>query len=299
MTKEILRIGAIGADSSHLPEFTKRIKALHDEGKTRCLVTQVYDPGQHDLANAPKWLKTAQDMGVALAGSLDELIESSDGVMVLAVNGNGHLQLALPGLRKGLPTYIDKPLTCNLAEAKQLLAESRRARAGCYSASSLRFAPEVEAVRNNSELGRIVAIDAFGPGQLHQLMEGLFFYGVHVIEMVDAIWGPGVKRVSAIYLDDRDLVDLDYRDGRYARLRLDRKGSYHFGGTVHGEKSVQQFTVDFTPVYMRLIQGMTRFFEGGEAPTQLRDLVENVAVMQAGNASIAKDGSWMTVEEVD
>lgn len=299
MSKEFLRIGAIGADSSHLPEFTKRIKALHDEGKTRCLVTHVYDPGQHDLVNVPKWLQTAQDMGVALAGSLDELLNSSDGVMVLAVNGNKHLQLALPGLRKGLPTYIDKPLTCNLGEAKQLLAESRRAGARCYSASSLRFAPEVEAVRNNSELGRIVAIDAFGPGQLHPHMEGLFFYGVHVIEMVDAIWGPGVKRVSAIHLDDRDLVDLDYRDGRYARLRLDRKGSYHFGGTVHGEKNVQQFTVDFTPVYMRLIQRMTRFFEGGEAPTQLRELVENVAVMQAGNASIAKDGSWMTVEEVD
>src|SRR5947207_1025601 len=170
MSKEILRIGAIGADSSHLPEFTKRIKALHDQGKTRCLVAYVYDPGQHDLADPPKWLKTAQDMGVALAGSFEELLESSDGVMILAVNGNKHLQLALPSLRKGLPTYIDKPLTCNLAEAKQLLAEARRCNARCYSASSLRFAPEVEAVRNNQELDRVVAIDAFGPGHLHPLM---------------------------------------------------------------------------------------------------------------------------------
>ena len=152
MSRDTLRIGAIGADSSHLPEFTKRIKALHEEGKTRCLVTHVYDPGQHDLADAPKWLKTAQDMGVALAGSLDELIKSSDAVMVLAVNGNKHLQLALPGLRKGLPTYIDKPLTCNLAEAKQLLVEARRSNARCYSASSLRFAPQ-EATGGGSRHG--------------------------------------------------------------------------------------------------------------------------------------------------
>ena len=59
-------------------------------------------------------------------------------------------------------------------------------------------------------------------------MEGLFYYGVHAIEMVDAIWGPGVKRVSALYLEDRDLLDLDYHDGRYARLRMERKGRYDF-----------------------------------------------------------------------
>jgi len=295
----IFRIGAIGADSSHLPEFTKRIKAIHDDGQTRCLVTHVFDPGQHDLADAPKWLKTAEELGVARANSLDDLLNSVDGVMVLAVNGNKHLPLALPSLNKGLPTYIDKPLTCDLGEAKQILQASRSGNARCYSASSLRFAPEVEAVRNNAEkLGRLVAIDAFGPGQLHKLMEGLFFYGVHAIEMIDAIWGPGVKRVSAIHLEDRDLLDLDYHDGRYARLRLDRKGSYSFGATVHGEKSAQQFVVDFAPVYTRLVQRMTRFFEGGAAPADLRDIVENVAVMEAGNASIRKSGEWIDIESI-
>ena len=129
-------------------------------------------------------------------------------------------------------------------------------------------------------------------------MEGLFFYGVHVIEMVDAIWGPGVKRVSAIHLPDRDLVDLDYHDGRYARLRMERKGSYDFGATVHGEKGIKQFKVDFAPVYMRLIQGMTGFFEGGPAPVDLRDLVENVAVMEAGNASMKAHGEWVEIEQI-
>src|SRR5438128_6370199 len=113
---DILQIGAIGADSSHLPEFTKRINALSSEGKTPCRVTHVFDPGQHDLADAPKWLKAAQDLGLKLSTSLDELLSDVDGVMVLAVNGNKHLELARPGLQSGLPTYIDKPLTCKLSE---------------------------------------------------------------------------------------------------------------------------------------------------------------------------------------
>src|SRR5438552_1119268 len=91
MSTNVMRIGAIGVDSSHLPEFSKRIKELHDAGKTRCRVTHVFDPGGHDLPNAPKWLAdTKRDYGVQQVASIDELLKSVDGVMVLSVNGNKH-----------------------------------------------------------------------------------------------------------------------------------------------------------------------------------------------------------------
>src|SRR5256714_10638006 len=161
--ENVIRLGAIGVDSSHLPEFTKRIKALHDEGKTRCRVTHVFDPGGHDLPDAPKWLQTTNsEYGVEQVGSMDQLLKSVDGVMVLSVNGNKHLAQALPSLKRGLPTYIDKPLTCDLDEAKELLAAARQSNARCYSASSLRFATEVEAGRNmSSDLRKLAPIDAF------------------------------------------------------------------------------------------------------------------------------------------
>jgi predicted dehydrogenase len=294
------RLGAIGIDSSHLPEFTKRIKALNEAGQTCCRVTRLWTDGLHDLPaeRAQKWQSMAEEMGVRPASSLDELLDDVDGVMVLAVNGHRHLELSLPALERGLPAYIDKPLTCDLAQARRILDVSRRRSARCYSASSLRFAAEVAGLPR-AELGRLAAIDAFGAGEQNPAMTGLFYYGVHTIEMVDAIWGSGVKRVSAITLPDRDLVDVDYHDGRYARLRMERRGCYDFGATVHGEKEVHQFTVDFADVYNRLVQGMTHFFEGGPAPVPLRDLVENVAVMEAGNASMERDGAWVEVEQVE
>ncbi|MEL7474199.1 MAG: hypothetical protein AAGK04_12850, partial [Planctomycetota bacterium] len=133
-------------------------------------------------------------------------------------------------------------------------------------------------------------------GELNPAMEGLYHYGVHTIEMVDAIWGPGVRRASAIELPDRHLVDLEYADGRYARLRLERKGAYEFGTTIHGTKSVQQFKVDFGPVYSRLVRGMVGFFTDGKAPVDLRDIVENVLVIEAGNRSIREQGAWIEVQ---
>ncbi|TVR99764.1 MAG: gfo/Idh/MocA family oxidoreductase [Phycisphaerales bacterium] len=295
-----MKLGAIGIDSSHLPEFSRRIKELHDKGETPCLVTSFYDPGDHDWPNpddVAKWRSTTLELGAKQVASMDELLGSVDGVLVLAVNGNKHAELATPALEKGLPAFIDKPLTCDFQQAKRLLESSRKGGARVFSSSSLRFAAELEQIDRGS-LGDLVAIDASGPGELNPSMPGLFHYGCHTVEMIDQIWGPGAGRVSAIETPDRHLVDIEYRDGRYARLRLERKGAWDFNATLHGTKGVHQFRVDFGPVYSRFVGTMAKFFEGGEPPASLRDIVETIGVLEAGNASAAKDGAWVEVPEV-
>jgi predicted dehydrogenase len=295
-----IRLGVLGTDSSHLSEFSRRIKALNDAGGTRAIVTQFWTDGRHDMqaADVEKWERAALDLGATRSASKAALLDSVDGVLVLSVNGHRHLELALDALNRGLPTYVDKPLTCDLAEAKQMLAAARTSNARCYSASSLRFASEVTGLPRDA-IGEIRAIDATGPGELNPSMEGLFFYGVHTIEMVDALFGrPGVARVRATSTKDRDLVDLEYADGRHAHLRLERDGSYDFAAAVHGQKALHQFKVNFAGVYDRLVEGMCRFFDGGDAPATLRDIVENVAVMEAGNRSIRAGGGWVDVERI-
>lgn len=294
--KGVVRIGVIGVDSSHLPEFARRINERHERGATRCHVSEFWTDGRHDMpeADVAKWKLDALSHGARPAPSLEKMLDRVDAAMVLTVNGNRHLAHALPAIERGLPTYIDKPLTCSLDEALRIRQAVGEHGARCYSASSLRFAPEIAAL-DDDKLGKLVAIDAFGPNELNESMPGLFFYGVHTIEMVDAIWGPGVEAVRAQSGDARDLVDLRYRDGRAAHLRLERQGVYAFGATVHGLRGVQSFVVDFGPVYDRLIDGMVGFFEGGAAPASLDDLVENIAVMEAGNASMRSGGDWVTL----
>ena len=295
-----MRLGILGTDSSHLIEFSKRIKALNDAGKTRCLVTQFWTDGHHDMPaeSVAQWEAATEALGATRAASRDEVLDQSDGVLVLAVNGHRHFDLAMPCLERGLATYVDKPFTCDLEQAKSLLAMSRKTSARCYSASSLRFVSEVTGLPRNT-IGDIVAIDATGPGELNASMEGLFFYGVHTIEMVDALFGrPDVKRVRATTSAGRDLVDVEYADGRSAHLRLERGGTYDFAATVHGAKSLHQFKVNFAGVYDRLIEGMCQFFEGGPAPAQLRDIVENVSVMTSGNQSLRENGRWIDVAAI-
>ena len=296
----VKRLGVVGIDSSHFPEFTRRIYALHRQADTPCGVTHYWSDGRHQMRadDVAKWRSDAEALGVRPAASHAAMLDEVEGVLVLAVDGHRHLDLARPSLERGLPTYVDKPLTCDLASARRLLELSRRHNTPCYSASSLRFAVEVEAL-DRAALGRIVAIDAVGPGELNDAMPRLFFYGVHTVEMVDAIWGPGVRRVRATAGDARDRLELEYHDGRYAHLRLERTGGYAFAATVHGTSAVRGFEVDFAPVYSRLVRGMTRFFEGGPAPVPLRNIVENIATLEAGQRSLEAGGVWVGVEPVE
>ena len=295
-----LQIAAIGIDSSHLPEFTKRFRKERELGKTRCRVTQMWTDGNHKMPadEVEKWRLQAEAEGVVMTDSLDAVLDAADGVMVLAVDGNRHLELARKALERGLPTYIDKPLTCDLADARKILDLATRHNAPCYSASSLRFANEVKRL-DRLGLGQLHTIDAYGPGELNDAMKGLFFYGIHTIEMVDAMWGGGVKKVRADSTPDRDIVQLQYQDGRYAHLRMERKGAYDFGATVHGQDAIHVFKVDFSEVYNRLVEGMTGFFEGGPAPAKLDSLVETIAVIEAAHHSIERQGQWVDMPKLD
>ncbi len=325
-----MRIGIIGVDSSHTPVFTNRVNTLNKEGKTPCKVTCFWDPGKHEwqhpdgpaqsAKDVAKWREDTIKDGAKQVNSIDELLGQVDGVMVLNISGHRHLELAVPSLAKGLPTYVDKPLTCSTDQAKALLAMSRLYKARCYSASSLRFITEIPKL-DKDKVGDIVAIDAFGNGEVMDIMPDLWHYGCHSIEMVDAIFrhfnqGAGVKRVSAVKSatpfakgqhaqpgveakSGFHLLDLEYHDGRLARIRCDRNGAWAFGATIHGTKGIAQFVVDFAPVYTRLVEGMVKFFEGGPAPVDLRDIVENVAVMDAGNRSIAAGGEWISVPTIE
>lgn len=148
---------------------------MNEAGKTPCRVTQFWTDGKHDwpvAAEVEKWKSDTLAMGVSEAKSLDEMLKSVDGVLVLAVNGNKHKGLAMPSLQRGLPTYIDKPMTCNLEEAKSLLSAARKSGARAYSASSLRFITEIPKV-DFEKLGKLVAVDAYGAGETLDMMPDL------------------------------------------------------------------------------------------------------------------------------
>ncbi|MEO0630271.1 MAG: hypothetical protein AAFY46_06040, partial [Planctomycetota bacterium] len=96
----MIRIGAIGVDTSHLPEFSRRLKEMHDAGTFGGRVTAMLDVGEHgwpDGEQVSQWVSAAADLGIERVGTMDDLLGSVDAVMVLAIDGNRQIGRARVG----------------------------------------------------------------------------------------------------------------------------------------------------------------------------------------------------------
>ena len=112
------RIGMIGLDTSHVTEFTKLINdAQKNYG---CKVVAGYPGGSADIeASASRVQGFTAEMkdkyGVEIVGTIEELCQKVDGVMLESVDGRPHLEQVRPVLAAKKPVFIDKPVAGSLA----------------------------------------------------------------------------------------------------------------------------------------------------------------------------------------
>ena len=116
-----------------------------------------------------------------------------------------------------------------------------------FSSSSLRFAPEVVEYLATPKLGKIAGCVTYGPASLSPIPErnaGLFHYGIHAVEMLYALMGPGCKRVTNVVEKGAEVVTGVWADGRVASVRGTRSPSSGFGFTAFAESGVMAIITD-------------------------------------------------------
>lgn len=107
-----------------------------------------------------------------------ELVEAVDAVIVARDDWQSHWELAAPALERGLPVFIDKPLTLDRSELERFRPYLESGR--LMSCSGLRYAPELDALRAGNlqpELGEVRLVSA-------TVLNDLARYGIHMIEAV-------------------------------------------------------------------------------------------------------------------
>src|SRR5690606_32889376 len=109
----------------------------------------------------------------------------------------------------------------------------------CFSSSSLRFYPGVQVFRTDSPVGKIIGCAAYGPCSLEEHHPDLFWYGIHGVETLFTIMGPGCESVSRVQTNGTELVTGRWRDGRVGTYRGIRAGKSSSGALVFGEKAIQ------------------------------------------------------------
>lgn len=286
-----LKIGIIGLDTSHVVAFTELLNNPdHEYHVPGGKVVVAYPGGSPDLHlsySRVDGFKTEleQKYGVQMVDSPEAVAEASDAILLESVDGRVHLEQFRKIASYGKPVFIDKPFTTSSADARAIAELAKQHNVPLMSSSSLRYAEGLTAALNNEEKGAIISADTYGPMALEEAMPGYYWYGVHAVEMLFKILGPGCEYVTAAATDDHDVVIGVWKDGRIGTVRGNRKGNHTFGATIHREKGSDYVDVYAykRPYYSSLLEHVMHLFRTGQADVSVEETIHMMRFIEAAN----------------
>ncbi len=291
----MIRLGLVDFDTSHVVEFTKR---LHRQG----VAEEQWVDGARVVAGCPgesaimperigPYTEQLRELGVEMVARPEQLLGQVDGVLIESQQGSRHLERARPFLEAGVPLFIDKPFTNSVHDAREIARLAGLHGAAVFSSSSLRYVPELVALlADRDALGAIHGAMAWTPASLHPGNPGLFHYGIHGVEMLYTVMGPGCQEVWCASEPDGEVAMGRWRDGRIGTVRGIRAGAAPFGVTVFAEKAVQSLPLATKFIYRELLREIVTFFATGRPPIPLSHTVEIVAFIEAALHSAGNGG---------
>jgi predicted dehydrogenase len=302
-TDRPLRAGIIGLDTSHVIAFTKTLNDPKASGELAGVrVVAAFPGGSADFPpsrdRVERFTQQVRDMGVEIVDSIPALLQKVDVVLLESVDGRPHLEQVRPVFAAGKPVFIDKPLAGSLADAIAIEELGRQHKAIWFSTSSLRFYPGIAAMRENEKVGKVTGCDAWGPCEIQPTHPDLYWYGIHGVETLYAIMGPGCQTVSRTHTDHTDEVVGVWKDGRVGTFRGIRPpGKGEYGATVYGTKGVVAADTK-AGGYDPLVREIVKFFKTRRPPVASAETVEVMAFMEAADESKRQGGRPVRIEDV-
>ena len=190
-------------------------------------------------------------------------------MLLESVDGRPHLSQARPVFAAKKPVFIDKPVAGTLADAIAIYDLAKESGTPVFSSSSLRYSPGIAAMRTgNDKVGEVVGCAAYGPCELEEHHPDLYWYGIHGVETLFTIMGPGCESVSRVQTPGAELVAGVWKGGRIGTFRGLRQGAKGYGATVFGTKGIAPS--GGYAGYEPLVVEICKFFKTGKPPVSGR-----------------------------
>ncbi|MBE1444620.1 Gfo/Idh/MocA family protein [Paenibacillus sp. OAS669] len=292
-TAKTLNIGMIGLDTSHAPAFAELLNdPKHPYHIPGAQVTVAYPGGSPDFELSYSRVegftaKLRDSLGVEIVGTIEEVADRCDAILLLSVDGRVHLEQFKKAASYGKPVFIDKPFAVSSADAEAMARIVEERGIPLMSCSSVRYAQGLSEAIADKEKGRIIGVDCYGPMELQPTQPGLFWYGIHTVDMLYAAMGRGCKEVTAFTNEDYDEVVGVWEDGRIGTIRGNRKGNRTFGALVHREQASRFVDVYAhpKPYYASMLEAVLEMFRTGSAPIDMKETLEVIRFIEAANES--------------
>lgn len=295
------RVGIIGLDTSHSVAFTKAFNSSDgNENYSGYKVVAAYPKGSHDIESSikrvPEFTAEVRKAGVEIMGSIEEMMAKVDVVLLETNDGRLHLEQAILVMKAGKRVFIDKPVAASLADVVAIFKAAEKFNIPFFSSSALRYTPNTQAIRNGEAIGKVLGADTFSPAMIEQKHTDLFWYGIHGVEALFTVMGPGCREVRRVFTKDTDVVVGVWQDGRIGTFRGTRSGRQEFGGNAFGVKGVAQ--LGGYSGYQGLLKKIVEYFDTGIPPVDKLETLEIYAFMEAADISKWRNGAPVLLEEV-
>jgi len=282
-----LKAGIIGYDTSHIMRFselTKGASKLQVEGLDIIAGYPSYSADIPSCANRiDEYKKTmVEKWGVKEMSSIEQLLETCDVILLESNDGRRHLKEALPVFKAKKPVFIDKPLAASYADAREIVRLAKENNCPMFSSSSLRFDYNVQQAKADKEFGSILGCEAVSPASLEITNPGLFWYGIHAVEILYTFMGRGCSKVYCEKTESAHFVTGVWDGGRIGTVRGARAGACGLGATVFGEKKFMKVNSSSEiPYYYQLLTQIVEFFRTGKPPVEAEETLEIMQFMEA------------------
>lgn len=246
------------------------------------------------------WTDDPKDAGhVAAAAKIpnvvrdpQDVIGEVDAILIATDDGFDHVRRAQPFIEAGLPVFVDKPLALTIPDLKTFVSWHQYG-ARLQSSSGLRFAPELDPLIDDPGVGSLRWI----AGLTCKTWER---YGIHLLEPVARLLGPGLKAVRLESQPGLEVAHLVHSSGVQVSLPVIEDGAALFGklhicGTA-GEKAIQ-LTDTYTAFRRQLVE-FINYARTGQSSYSFTDTVELMAILIGGIRSRCENSRQIALSEI-
>ncbi|HEV3383841.1 MAG TPA: Gfo/Idh/MocA family oxidoreductase [Gemmata sp.] len=314
--KAPVKIGIIGLDNYQALDFTTQFhnpKAPVELQGIR--VIAAFAGGSPDIEESvqslPKWVEGMKKQGVEIYDSIAQVVEKSDAILIMSLDGRTHLKDFKAVMKSGKPVYIGRPMATSLADVVAMFDLAKENKVPLFSCSQHRFVPGFSGMRNHPEVGQVLGCDVWGGCPEDPLHPGTIWKAVHGVETLYTIMGPGCTSVARASTTETELVTGVWKDGKIGTYRGIRKGAVGYRAMVFGDKGISPsgdygYDVPTKWVaphgeymgYKGVAIEIAKFARTGKPPVSPDETIEIFAFMEAAHKSEAHDGVPVKLAEV-
>jgi predicted dehydrogenase len=294
----MIQIGMIGADSTHTEAYASLVNVPGAPLSGRAQVVKLWGEDRSQAQAKAEQCAIPQVVDDP-AGAL----QGVDLVMVCNRYGDDHPPYARMAIEAGLPTFVDKPFANDVGEARALAKLATAHRVPLLSCSAVRYAAEVLALQERlADFGPINCVVASGqaagdfpnPRARHP-----FFYGIHPVELLHTLLGPGAEAVTTQRTPRCDIGLVHYEDGRQGVVNLLQKSPSLYHSVAYGEKGWGEVDIrEFTNFYVGTLARIIEMAETAAPPFPIAWAVEVMAIMAALVRSAENGGQTIQLSDL-